>query len=227
MLPERLLFDRRQAAGDVALRRLRVRKIAGLVAVDHLLVAIEHPHEFGAYFFVAAARCDNAFAAGQLGRLAEYERAAGGVEFVERVADRRIGTAAGRGVRFAALARNPQVVQRAFGALLLARPLQKLTRGRRCAPDRVVVAVKLDAEALHRFPGRCDAVDDTLRPLIFDADHHNGGDVGIAAGADQRAKVQLEIRAKLQPAVGMRNCQRAFDVVRDRFGGGIGKIVDG
>ncbi len=39
---ERLFLDRRQAAGDVALRRLRIGQIARLVALDDVLVAIEH-----------------------------------------------------------------------------------------------------------------------------------------------------------------------------------------
>ena len=39
---ERLFLDRRQAAGDVALGRLRIGQVARLVAVDHFLVAVEH-----------------------------------------------------------------------------------------------------------------------------------------------------------------------------------------
>src|SRR5438105_15750032 len=53
---ERLFFDRRQTAGDVTLRRLRVGKISCLVALDHVLVVIENAHEVTANFLVAAAR---------------------------------------------------------------------------------------------------------------------------------------------------------------------------
>ena len=76
------------------------------------------------------------------------------------------------------------------------------------------------------LPVSRDAVDDLLGPALLDADHHHRGDVGIAAGADQRAEVQIEVGAELQPAIGMRNRQRALDVVRDRLGRGVGQIVD-
>ena len=64
-----------------------------------------------------------------------------------------------------------------------------------------------------------------VQPLL-DADHDDRGDVRIAARADQRAEVQVEVGAELQPAVRMRNRQRALDVVRDRFGRGVGQVVD-
>jgi altronate dehydratase len=43
-----LLLDGGEAAGDVALGRLRIRQVAGLVALDHFLLAIEHEHELRA-----------------------------------------------------------------------------------------------------------------------------------------------------------------------------------
>ena len=101
---ERFLLDRRQAASDVALGRLRVRKVGSLVAVDDLLIAVEHAHEVGAYLVVTAARRDDLLAAGQLRRLAEDEGAADLVELVERVAHRRVGAGAGGRIRFTALA---------------------------------------------------------------------------------------------------------------------------
>ena len=79
---------------------------------------------------------------------------------------------------------------------------------------------------LHRLAGRGDAVDDLLRPAVLDADHDDRGDVRVAAGADQRAEVQVEVGAELQPAVRMRDRQRALDVVRDRLGGGVRQVVD-
>ncbi len=184
-----------------------------LVAVDDVLVAIEHAHEIGAHLVVAAARGDDLLAAGQLGRLAEHQRAPRRVELVERVADRRVRAASGRRVGFAAFRRHPQLLQRALDALLLARPLQEFARRLRRAHDRVVVAVQLDAESLHRLAGGGDAVDDLLRPLVLDADDDDRRDVGIAAGADQRAEMQIEVGAELQPAVRMRDRQRALDVV--------------
>ena len=165
------------------------------------LVAIEHAHEIGAHLVVAAARGDDLLAAGELGGLAEHQRAARGVQLVEGVADGRIGAAARGRVRLAALGRDPQLGQRALDALLLARPLQILARRLRRPHDRVVVAVQLDAEAGHRLAGRGDAVDDLLGPVVLDADDDDRGDVRIAAGADQRAEVQVEVGAELQPAV--------------------------
>ena len=88
------------------------------------------------------------------------------------------------------------------------------------------VAVALDAEADDGLAGLGDAVDDALGPAVLDADHDHGGDVGVGAGADQRAEVQIEVRAELQPAVGMRQRQRALDVVGDRLAGGVGEVVE-
>jgi hypothetical protein len=61
--------------------------------------------------------------------LAEHQRASLGVELVERVADRRIGAAPGRRVRFAAFGRHPELGQLALHAMLLARRLQEFARG--------------------------------------------------------------------------------------------------
>ena len=65
--------------------------------------------------------------------------------------------------------------------------------------------------------------DDLLRPLVLDADHDHRGDVRVASRADQRAEMEIEVGAELQAAVGMRNGDRALDVVRDRLGRGIGQ----
>jgi hypothetical protein len=88
-----------------------------------------------------------------------------------------------------------------------------------------VVAVQLDAEADHRLAGALDAVDDLLRPAVLDADHDHGRHVGVAAGADQRAEVQVQVGAELQPAVGVRDRHRALDVVRHGLGGRVGQVV--
>ena len=65
-----------------------------------------------------------------------------------------------------------------------------------------------------------------LVQLVLDADDDDRGDVRIAAGADQRAEVQVEVGAELQPAVRMRDRERALDVVRDRLGRGVRQVVD-
>ena len=54
----------------------------------------------------------------------------------------------------------------------------------------------------------------------------HGGDVRIGAGADQGAEEQFEVLAELQPAIGVRQRQRALDVVGDRLAGGVRQIVE-
>jgi hypothetical protein len=54
-----------------------------------------------------------------------------------------------------------------------------------------------------------------------------GGDVGVGAGADHGAEMQLEVLAELQAAIGMRDRQRALDVVGHRLAGGVGDVVHG
>ena len=51
--------------------------------------------------------------------------------------------------------------------------------------------------------------------------------LGLRSGADQRAEVQVEVRAELQAAVGVGQRHRALDVVRDRLRRGVGEVVDG
>src|SRR3546814_7762517 len=81
--------------------------------------------------------------------------------------------------------------------------------------DGLDLAVALQREALDRLAGLADALDDAAGPARLDADDHDSGDVRIAAGADQRAEVQLEILAELQASVMMRTGERALDVVGD------------
>ena len=129
------------------------------------------------------------------------------------------------GIGLAALAGDPQVLQRALFALNAGGEVHELLGLARGAHDGVVLAVQLDAEARHRLAGLGDAVDDALRPQFLDADDDDRGDVGIRAGADEGAEVQVEVGAELQPAVGMRQGHGALDVVRDGFGRGIGEVV--
>ena len=50
--------------------------------------------------------------------------------------------------------------------------------------------------------------------------------LGFDAGADQRAEEQLEVLAELQPAVGVRQRQRALDVVRHRLARRVRQVVE-
>src|SRR6202163_2072734 len=224
---EGLFLDRGQTSGDIVFGRLRIREVGRLVAVDDLLIAIEDALEVGAHLVVAAACGDDVLAAGELGRLAENERATHRVELVESIAHGRIGAATRRRIRFAALGRDPQLIQRAFVALRFTRQLQIFPGGLGRAHDSVVVSVQLDAEAGDRLARRGDAVDDFLGPAFLDADDDDRGDVRIASGADQRPEVQIEVGAELQSTVRVRNGHRALDVVGHRFGCRIGQIVHG
>jgi hypothetical protein len=93
--------------------------------------------------------------------------------------------------------------------------------------DRLEIALLLDGELRHRLAGLADAVGDLLGPARLDADHHDGGDVGVGAGADHGAEMQLKVLAELQAAIGMRDRQRALDVVGHRLAGGVGDVVHG
>src|SRR6266853_2086865 len=224
---ERFLLDGGEAPGDIALGGLRIHEIARFVAVDHFLVAVEHEHELVAHLGRPATRGHELLAAGKLRRFPENERHAVFVELVEGVSDAGVGAYPGSGVRFSALGRYPQVLERPLLATQLRSPLHVILRRLGGAADRFRVTVAFDAEEGHGFPRRGDAVGDALRPAVLDADHHRRGDVGIGPRADQRLEVQLEVRAELQPPVGMRDRERPLDVVRYRFTGRVGEIVDG
>ena len=88
-----------------------------------------------------------------------------------------------------------------------------------------MVAMELDAEPGDRLPGSGDALDHAPGPAFFDADDNRGGYVRIRAGADQRPKVQIEVRPELQAPIGVGYGQAAFDVMGDGFRGRVRKIV--
>src|SRR5712691_4545403 len=224
---ERFLLYGGEAPGDIALRRLRIHEIARFVAVAHFLVAIEHEHELVTHFGRPAPGGHELLAAGKLGRFAENERHAVLVELVEGVSNAGIRAYPGSGVRFPALGRYPQIPQRPLLATQFRGPLHVILRRLGGAADSFHVAVAFDAEEGHGLPRHGDAVGDPSRPAVLDADDHDCGDIGIGAGADQRLEMQLEIRAELQPPVGMRDCERSLDVVRYCLTGGVGEIVDG
>ncbi len=66
----------------------------------------------------------------------------------------------------------------------------------------------------------------TAASTVLDADHHHRGDVRVRARADQRAEVQLEVGAELQPPVRMRQRHRALDVVLHRLRRRVRQVVD-
>ena len=147
-------------------------------------------------------------------------------QLVVHVADGRAGGEAGRRVGLAALGRDPEFGDVALLALQLGGPLHELLGLARGLGDGGDVAVALDAEADDRLAGLGDAVDDPLRPAASMPMTTHGGDVRVGAGADQRAEVQLEVLAELQAPVGVRQRDRALDVVGDRLAGGVRQVVE-
>ncbi len=143
---QRFFLDRSEPAGDIALGRLRLRQVVGLVTVHDFLIAVEHEHEFVAHRGCAAARGDELLAARQLGRLAEHQRRAVRIELVEDVADAGIRAYARGRVGLAAFGRDPQVGQRPLLAAQLGRPVHVLFHLVRGAPYRFQVAVAFDTE---------------------------------------------------------------------------------
>ncbi len=93
--------------------------------------------------------------------------------------------------------------------------------------DGLEVPVLLDGELGDRFAGFADAVGDALGPARLDADDHNGSDVGVGASADHGPEMQFQIFTELQTAIGMRDGQRALDIVGNSLTGGVGDVVDG
>ena len=83
-----------------------------------------------------------------------------------------------------------------------------------------------DAEANDGLARFGNAFNHLLCPTVLNTDHHDSGDVGIAARANECAEMQIQIGTKLQAAVRMWNRHHAFDAVRDGFGGGIRQIID-
>ena len=224
---ERLLLDRRQPADDVALGRLAVGEIVDLVGLDHVvLVGLPHLEPLVADGLVDRPLARDVLGAGDLGGLAEHAGDALRDQLVVHVADGRAGGQARRGVALAALGRDPQVGDAAFLALQFARPLHHLLGLVGGLGDDRDVAVALDAEADAGLAGLLDAVDDARGPLVLDADHDARRDVGVRARADQRAEMQVEVGAELQPAVGVRDRQRALDVVGDRLARRVRQIVE-
>ena len=99
----------------------------------------------------------------------------------------------------------------------LARPLHVFLRGLRGAHDGVVVAVAARCRStatglpVAAMPSATFFAQPSSMPITTTA-----ATLGFAAGADQRAEVQVEVRAELQPAIGCGMRERALDVVARR-----------
>ena len=167
------------------------------------------------------------FAAGEFGGFTEHQRAALFIQLVERVTDGRAGGQAGGGVGFAAFAGNPQVGDGALHFLEGGSVLHELLRLAGSAGDGVDLAVLLDAEAGNGLACLGDAVHHVLGPLFFDADNDDGGNVRVAAGADQGAEVEVKVGTELQTAVRMLDGNGAADVIGNGVASGLGKVVQG
>src|SRR5438874_10968910 len=88
------------------------------------------------------------------------------VELVEGVSHAGVRAYPGSGVRFSALGRHPQILERPLLAAQFRSPLHVLLRRLGGAPDGFRVTVALDAEEGHRLSRRGDAVGDALRPAV-------------------------------------------------------------
>ena len=95
------------------------------------------------------------------------------------------------------------------------------------AGDGVDLAVLFDAEAGNGLAGLGNAVHHVLGLLFFDADNDDGGNVRVAAGADQGAEVEVKVGTELQTAVRMLDGNGAADVIGNGVASGLGKVVQG
>ena len=116
-----LFFDGGQATGDIALGRLRVGEIAGLVPFDHRLIAVEHGHEVFQTFGERQRAASSNFSPPVISDVSPNNSVVfSGYSLSNAFADGRVGAAAGRGVRFAAFGRDPELADRAFNAVQFA-----------------------------------------------------------------------------------------------------------
>src|SRR5262249_46674357 len=83
----------------------------------------------------------------------------------------------------------------------------------------------LDRERLDRGARRGDAVGDAARPVGLDADDDGRRDVGVGAGADQRAEGQVKVLAVLEAAVVVGQRHRAGHRAGDALADGVGEVV--
>src|SRR6056297_2842100 len=227
-IPQRLLLDRRQTALDIAFCRLAVGEIRCLVRQNDLvLVGLPNAQELLAHLRRRRARLAEVFRAGQFGGLAEDAVDTLWHELVIEVADRRARSKPRGGIGFTAFRRYPQLGQRALFTQLRAGGVDEFLCLARSRRDGLDVAVLLDREARYGFAGLGDAVDDLLRPAWLDADDYAGSHVRIRPRTDHGSEMEIEVRAELQPPIGVRQGDGTLYVVGDGLAGGIRDIVHG
>ena len=190
------------------------------------LVAVEHEQELLAHLVVAAARRHQVLAAGELRGLAEAP------------GSRRAAYSLSKALPTVGLAPQPEVVSDSPHLVETHRSLSGHSSRRSSDAHCTYSLAAFEARMMvswspcSSMPKPATGLPVLAMPsttffvqLVLDADHDDGGDVRVRAGADQRAEVQVEVGAELQPPVGMRNRQRALDVVRHRLGGGVRQVV--
>ncbi len=204
---------------DIAFRRLRLGKIAGLVALDHVLIFAENLHEAVGHFLGRGAIRADDFRARKFRGFAKAGGCAERIEFVDETPDGGTRGQAGSGVALTAFGGNEKILDGTGFPLLLGGPLDEVARIARRIRDRCDVAIAFDCETGDRLAGFRDAVDHATGRAWLNADHHTGGYIGIAAGADQRAEMKFEVFGELEAAVSVRQGERTLNVVGHRFAG--------
>ena len=226
-IAQRLFLNGGQTAENVALGRLGIGKVIGLVGDDEVVVVAPHLHELGGNFRSAAALGHQMLASGYFRGFPEQQGIAVFIQLVEGVAHGGIGRDAGGGVGFAALAGYHQFLDHALLALEAGGPLHQLLGLAGCGGHGIDVAVLLDGETEHGLAGLGDAVGDHPGPFGFDADDDHGGHIGVAADADQRAEMKLKIGSELEAAIVVRQREGALHMIFHREAGRVGKVVEG
>ena len=206
----------------------RLGEVVGLVRLDHVvLIGLPHPVPFLADLRRGRARLAEMLGAGDLRGLAEARRRCPAGSAC-RTCCRRSGRSASPVV----VSLSPHLVDTQSSEMSHSSRCSSVAHCRYSLATREALAtVSMSPlpsmpKPVDRLAGLGDAVDHALGPAVLDADHHHGGDVRVGAGADQRAEMQVEILAELQTAIGVRQRQRALDVVGDRLAGGVGEIVE-
>ena len=192
---------------------------------DHVLVRAPHCKEFLADLLVDCALCADNLGAGDFGGLAETRGRAHWVDLVEQIADCRARCQARGGVALAALRRDEKLFDRARRTMVLRRQLQVILGRPACRCYRCNVTGSFNREAGYRLSGFPDPCHDPIGPARLDANHNASGHIWIRAGADERPEEQLQILTELQPSVGVRQSERAFDIVLHRLDCRIRQIV--
>ena len=165
--------------------------------------------------------------AGDLGGFPEEAGDAFRQKLVVHIAHGWAGAKTGCCVGLTAFCRHPQLVDRTFFALDLGRHVDELFRSPACSTDRLEVTFLFDRELGNILSGCPDAVSDALGPFWLDADDDNRVYVWVGAGSDDSAEMRLEVFAKLQTTIGVRDRHGAFDVVGYRLTGRVRDVING